>query len=67
MSRRNTIRIVILSVILAGAFLIVSSAASTGKSHSCKESIDECCKKKNAGEAEKATWKNLSQQFFSSI
>jgi hypothetical protein len=67
MSRKNTIRLVIVSAILAGAFLILSSASSTPKDRSCKESIDECCKKKNAGESDKATWKNLSQQFFSSI
>jgi len=46
------------------------SAASAGKSNSCKqskESMEQCCKKKNAESAGKTTWGNLSQQFFSSI
>jgi hypothetical protein len=67
MRRRNTIRIAMLAVVLAGAFLVLRSAASTGKNSPCKESMDQCCKKKNAGEADRRIWKNLSQQFFSSI
>jgi hypothetical protein len=70
MRKSNTIRIVILAVILAGAFVVLRSAASTGKSSACKgskESMERCCKKKNAESADKTTWGNLSQQFFSSI
>jgi hypothetical protein len=67
MRRRHTIRIAMLAIVLAGAFIVLRSAASASKSDSCKESIDECCKKKETGNPNKTTWENLSRQFFSSI
>jgi hypothetical protein len=70
MSKRNIIRIAILAVVLAGAFLVLRSAASTGKNNPCKqskESMEQCSGKKNAGGADKMIWENLSQEFFSSI
>jgi len=67
MRRRNTLRIAILAFALAGTFLFLRSAASAGQNNSCKESMDECCKKKNAGEADTKSWENLSRQFVSSI
>ena len=66
MRRRNTIRIAILAVVAAVAFLVLNSAASTGKNKSCKESMDQCAKKAPAKSGKMAV-EALSQHFFSSI
>jgi hypothetical protein len=49
MRRRNIIRLAILAVVLTSAFLVFNSAASTGKNKPCKESLEQCCKKKQGG------------------
>jgi hypothetical protein len=69
MKKRNTIRIVMLVLVLTGAFIVFRSAASASRHNSSKESMDQCCKKKNAAGSsiEKTTWEHLSRQFFSSI
>jgi hypothetical protein len=63
MRKRNTIRIAIITVVVAGALLLLKSAASNGKGKASKESMEQCCKK-NPG---RTSWESLSQQFFSSI
>jgi len=65
--RRSTLQIAITALVLAGSLFLLISAASTAKKSSSKESMDECCKNKKTGEADKKTWENLSRQFFSSI
>jgi hypothetical protein len=67
MKKKNTIRIAMLTVLLAGAFIVLRSAVSTNQPGSSKEAMDQCCKKKNAPGIEKTTWEHLSRQFFSSI
>jgi hypothetical protein len=67
MRKKNIIQIAMLTAVLVGAFIVFRSAASAGSNNSGKESVDECCKKKNAGQADKMIWENLSRQFFSSI
>jgi hypothetical protein len=66
MRKKHYLRIAIVALGLTGSLLLIS-AVSAGKSTCTKESIDECCKKKNTGEADKKSWETLSRQFFSSI
>ncbi|HLG40099.1 MAG TPA: hypothetical protein VI461_10535 [Chitinophagaceae bacterium] len=66
MRGRNIIRISILTVIAAGSLLLLRSEAPATKDKSCKESMEECCKKKESG-GDKTIWESLPQQFFSSI
>jgi hypothetical protein len=66
MRRRKIIRIAMLAAVLTGAFLVLRSAPARGDK-SCKESMEQCCKKKDANKADKLIWENLSQQFFSPI
>jgi hypothetical protein len=56
-----------LAVVLAGALIVLRSSTSKDHKESSKESMDQCCKKKGSGQADKATWEHLSRQFFSSI
>lgn len=56
-----------LAMVLTGAFLVLRSASPAGKNKPCKESMDQCCEKKQTDKADKVIWENLSQQFFSSI
>lgn len=70
MKSRNLIQIVLTTVVAASVFLVLHSAKPAGaasESNSCKESLEECSKKKDAGGADKMIWENLSQQFFSTI
>jgi len=66
MIKKNTIRLAILAVLLAGTFMVLHSKAPVAKADSCKESLDGCCKKeeKNSGGM---IWENISHQFFSSM
>jgi len=65
--RRSTIRIAIAAIVLAGSMFLLISAASAPKNSSCKETMDDCSKKKNTGETDQKSWENLSRQFFSSL
>ncbi|MDP4263466.1 MAG: hypothetical protein Q8941_13145 [Bacteroidota bacterium] len=67
MRKKNTIRIAMLMTVLIGAFIVLHSAASIRQDKPSKESMDQCCKKKNSGNTNKAAWENLSLQFFSSL
>jgi hypothetical protein len=66
MRGRNIIRIAILTVIAAGFLLLLRSETPASKGNARKESLKECCKKKETG-GDKTIWESLPQQFFSSI
>lgn len=61
MRSRNTIRIVLVAISLAGMFFVLRSSASS-KPVSGKESMETC--QKSDG---KMIWENLPRQFFSSF
>jgi hypothetical protein len=67
MKGKNTIRIVLLAVVASVAFLVLRSSARIPENKACKESLEECTKKKDARGGGPMIWENLSQQFFSSI
>jgi hypothetical protein len=66
MRGRNILRVTILTVIAAGSLLLLRSETPASKGKACKESMKECCKKKESG-GDKMMWESLPQQFFSSI
>jgi hypothetical protein len=66
MRNRNTLHIISLTAIIAGIFLVLWAATPAKRQEPCKESIDQCCKKKN-DESNKMIWETLPHQFFSSI
>ena len=67
MRRKNTIQLTMLVAVLAGAFMVLGSSASMSKkSSSCKQTQDQCCKKKNGSGDSKMTWES-PHQFFSTI
>lgn len=64
--RKNTLRISLVAVAIAGAFLAFGSLKSAPKATTpCKESLDECCQQKSK-KGENMVWESLSGQFFSS-
>ncbi|MFI5129700.1 MAG: hypothetical protein ACHQFX_06905 [Chitinophagales bacterium] len=65
--RKSTLRIAIVAIVLAGSMFLLISAASAPKNSSCKETMDDCSKRKNMGEPDQKSWEHLSRQFFSSI
>jgi len=67
MRNRNTIRILSLVVIIAGIFLVLRAATPAKNQEPCKESMDQCCKKRGDDESNKMIWETLPHQFFSSI
>jgi hypothetical protein len=67
MRSRNTLRIVSLAVIIAGIFLVLWAATPVKNQEPCKESMDQCCKKKGSDESNNLIWETLPHQFFSSI
>ncbi|MEI9908504.1 MAG: hypothetical protein WDO71_01845 [Bacteroidota bacterium] len=66
MRNRNTIRALLLTVIIAGGFLVLWAATPAPKSAPCKESMEGCCNK-NSGDNNKMGWETLPHQFFSAI
>jgi hypothetical protein len=67
MRSRNAIRLISLAVVTAGVFLVLQAATPAKNQEPCKESMDQCCKKKGSDESNKMIWETLPQQFFSSI
>jgi len=63
MRKGNILRLIILVLILTGAFFALQSSASS-KSNSGKECMEACEKQDGSG---KMIWENLSHQFFSSF
>lgn len=64
--RKNTLRISLVAVAIAAAFLAFGSWKSATKASTpCKESLEECCQQKNK-KGETMVWESLSGQFFSS-
>jgi hypothetical protein len=67
MRSRNTIHLISLAVIVAGIFLVLQAATPAKTQEPCKESMDQCCKKKDGNESNNLIWETLPHQFFSSI
>lgn len=64
--RKNLIRIsLVIAAITVGFFVLGSSKPATRGDSRCKESMDECCEKKQKS-SEKVLWDDLSGQFFAS-
>lgn len=64
MKKRIIIPIVILSSLFLIGFISFRTGSRPDKSMPCKESMKDCCKKKNTG-SDNLIWETLSRQFFS--
>jgi len=67
MRSRNAIHLISLAVIAAGIFVVLRAATPGKNPEPCKESMDQCCKKKDGDESNNLIWETLPHQFFSSI
>jgi hypothetical protein len=65
MRKKLTIKFVLLTIALAGTFMVLRSSTPVSKVDTCRETLDESCKKhdKSGG----VIWENISHQFFSSF
>lgn len=66
MSKRNLAKMALLLVVAAGTLAVLRAEAPAEKVGPAKESLKECCKKKESG-TDKSVWESLPQGFFSSI
>jgi len=65
MRQKLTLKIVLLTIALTGAFLILRSSSPASKPDDAgTESLDASCKKQ---ESSGVIWENISHQFFSSF
>jgi hypothetical protein len=64
--RKNLIRTTLVVAAIAACFFVLgSSKPATDEDSRCKESLEECCKKKQKN-GKKFLWDNLTGQFFAS-
>jgi hypothetical protein len=64
MRQKLTLKIVLLTIALTGAFLVLRSSSPADKPDTGTESLDGSCKKQ---ESSGVIWENISHQFFSSF
>jgi hypothetical protein len=66
--RKNIIRLTLIAAFITGTLLVLGSARSSSKSGPCKESMEQCCKKKekSGSSDENRNFESLSAQFFAS-
>jgi hypothetical protein len=65
--RKQTIRITLVALAVAGTFLVVGSTRRSSATAPCdEESMEQCCKKKSKGSNDNLIWETLSGQFFTS-
>jgi hypothetical protein len=64
MKKKVIIPIVLLLALLAAGFISLQNTGT--KTQPCRESMEECCKKKSNGSSpDGQIWESLSRQFFS--
>jgi hypothetical protein len=62
--RRNSIRILLISLVIATGLVAALAARPAKNETPCKESLDECCRKDDGN---KVMWESIPHQFFSSV